>query len=78
MGMIKPKNLPRDPNARAFKIMQYATGQIIPTPEETAIPREIFTKSGSEGGKLRAKSLTKKRRSEIATKAAETRWKKKS
>ena len=72
--MIKPKSLPRDPNARAFKIMQYATGQIEPTPEETAIPREVFTKSGSEGGSIRAKNLTKKRRSEIAANAARARW----
>jgi len=48
--MIKPKKLPRDPNERAFKIMQYATGLTEPTEEETNIPREVFTKSGSEGG----------------------------
>jgi hypothetical protein len=72
--MIKPKNLPRDPNARAFKIMQYATGQIVPTPEETTIPREVFTKSGSEGGKKRAELLSQKERSKIAKKAAKVRW----
>jgi hypothetical protein len=57
--------------------MQYATGQIKPSPEETTIPREVFVKSGSEGGKIRAKGLTSKRRSEIATKAAKVRWTKK-
>ena len=72
--MIKPKTLPRDPNSRAFKIMQYATGQIEPTEEETTIPREVFVKSGAEGGKARAKSLTGKRRASIAKKAAKARW----
>jgi hypothetical protein len=75
--MIKPKNLPRDPNARALKIVQYATRQITPTPEETTISREVFVKSGSEGGKIRAKALTSKQRSEIASKAATERWNKK-
>ncbi len=75
--MIKPKKLPRDPNQRAFKIMQYATGQIEPTEEETAIPREVFVKKGSEGGKLRATRLSAEKRSEIAKKAAKARWKKK-
>lgn len=75
--MIKPKRLPRDPNERARMIVQYATGEIMPTEEETTIPREEFVKSGSEGGKKRAANLTKKRRSEIAKKAAKTRWKKK-
>ena len=75
--MIKPKNLPRDPNSRAFKIMQYATGQIEPTPEETTIPREVFTKSGSEGGKLRAERLSSGQRSKIAKNAAKARWSKK-
>jgi len=72
--MIKPKTLPRDPNSRAFRIMQYATGQVQPTPEEQTIPSETFTKSGSEGGTVRAKSLTKKRRSEIAANASRVRW----
>jgi hypothetical protein len=58
--------------------MQYATGQIEPTLEEASIPREVFTKSGSEGGKIRAQSLTKKRRSEIAANAARARWSKSS
>lgn len=75
--MIKPKKLPRDPNARAFTIMQYATGQIQPTEEETSIPREVFVQSGSEGGKRRAAKLTAPERSKIARKAAKTRWKKK-
>lgn len=76
MVMIKPKSLPRDPNARAFKIMQYATGQIEPTPEELTIPREVFTESGARGGNARAKALSKKKRAEIARKAAQARWKK--
>jgi hypothetical protein len=74
MGMIKSKTLPRDPNSRAFKIMQYATGQIEPTEEETTIPREVFTQSGSKGGKARATSLSAKKRAAIAKKAAKARW----
>jgi len=38
---------------------------------------EKFRKAGSKGGKLRAKTLTPERRSEISRKGAEARWGKK-
>ncbi len=41
------------------------------SPEERA---EFASKGGKVGGKARAAKLTKKQRSEIARKAAETRW----
>jgi hypothetical protein len=39
--------------------------------------REIATQGGLVGGRARANALSKVRRSEIAKKAAETRWAKK-
>jgi hypothetical protein len=38
---------------------------------------EFWRKTGSAGGKIRAKKLSQKQRSEIARKAARTRWAKK-
>jgi hypothetical protein len=38
--------------------------------------REMGRRGGQKGGKARAASLSKKERSEIAKKAAQTRWKK--
>lgn len=71
--MIRPKKLPRDPNERAFRIVQLLTGQVEPTPEEIG-PESEFVEHGAKGGKARAKSLTAKKRSEIAKKAAVSRW----
>lgn len=36
---------------------------------------QVFSMMGKRGGPARAKKLTKKRRKEIAQKAAEARWK---
>lgn len=46
-----------------------------PTKNQAAV--ELGRLGGLKGGKARAKKLTAKRRSEIAKKAASTRWKKK-
>lgn len=43
-----------------------------PTPEMVS---QVFSMMGKRGGPARAKKLTKKRRKEIAQKAAEARWK---
>ena len=51
--------------------MRIATGEV----EETAAaPLSAAAELGAKGGKARAKSLSKKKRSEIAKKAAKTRW----
>jgi hypothetical protein len=36
--------------------------------------RQFFAAHGREGGKIRAKNLTRKQRSQIARKAARARW----
>jgi 2-keto-3-deoxy-6-phosphogluconate aldolase len=65
---------PADVNARAVMIAKIATGGI----------GDVTTKDGKNaaavaigrmGGKARAESMSKKRRKEIAKKAAQARWK---
>ena len=66
----KPKR-PRDANQLAKSIVDLATGQ--------AEEKEVLAsarKGGLKGGKARAKALTPKQRSEIASVAAQARWKK--
>lgn len=80
--MIRPKKNPRDLNQMAAKIVALSTGQINEPDEPELTPeqhyaREFARKGGLAGGKARAKSLTAKKRKEIAVKAAKTRWKKK-
>lgn len=74
----KGQKRPADAIARAVKVGRIATGDIeddIPTPEtEGKDPAAVSM--GKRGGKARAKSLTQKQRSEIASKASESRWKK--
>lgn len=76
MAKIKRK---RDTNELAFQVAQYATGeQKEPDPNEGKNPAAVALGrlGGLKGGKARAKSLSKKKRSEIARKAANSRWKK--
>jgi len=72
----KGEKRPADVNARAVMIAKIATGEIEdvrPTPEsEGKNPAAVAL--GRMGGKARASSLSKKRRSEIARKAAMMRW----
>ena len=75
--MKHPKR-PKDPIQRAKFIMDIATGQIEePNPNEgkNMAAVELGRLGGLKGGKARAKKLTAKERKEIATKAAQTRWK---
>ncbi|MGA2056875.1 MAG: RNA-binding protein [Bradyrhizobium sp.] len=73
---MTPKR-PRDPNQLAKSIIDIATGQKPdrdPTPEEQGKdPAAVAL--GKRGGKARADSMSPERRSEIAKKAAERRWK---
>jgi hypothetical protein len=43
----------------------------VPTPE---MMKAVFSMLGKRGGPARAKALTKRRRQEIARKAAQARW----
>lgn len=73
------KKRPRDMNQLAYQIVQEATGQAPPEPEDTRNPAAVaLSKLGaSKGGKARAEKLTRKRRLAIAKKAALARWAKK-
>ena len=67
---------PRDTNEVAFSVVQRATGQAPPeepsTKNQAAV--ELGRLGGKKGGVERAKRLTPEQRSEIAKKAAATRW----
>jgi hypothetical protein len=75
--MKKPRR-PRDANQLAKLIVDMATGETARDPEpkpETPIT-EARRKGGLKGGKARARRLTAEQRSDIATAAAQARWKK--
>ena len=84
--MAKPKgtlNRPADPMQLAKLVGDIATGQIQdkePEPVSADEVRRVMSAlgkmGGTKGGEARAKSLSKKRRSEIASQAAKARWKK--
>lgn len=71
----KGRKRPADVIGNAVKVMRIATGE-----EEDAVTEDGKDKAaqslGRRGGKARAEALTKKQRSEIAKKAAATRWSK--
>lgn len=78
--MIIPKRLPRDSNRRAFEIVRISTGEVdVETePERSTLSKhlaELGRKGGAKGGAARAKSLSARKRSSIAKKAAKARWK---
>jgi hypothetical protein len=73
----KPKR-PRDTSQLAKFITDLATGEAeLPKTEDGKDPAAVALgrRGGLKGGKARAASLTKERRSEIAREAAALRWK---
>jgi hypothetical protein len=75
----KPKR-PRDFNQLAKMIVDISTGNAPtepPQPETNPAAVALGRLGGAKGGKARAKSLTAKRRKDIARKAAVKRWEKK-
>jgi hypothetical protein len=73
----KGERRPADIIGNAVKVMRIATGEepedYRPDPEsERKDPAAVAL--GRKGGKARAKGLTKKRRKEIAQRAARARW----
>jgi hypothetical protein len=68
---------PRDPAQLAKLVIDIATGQVAdrkPTPEEQGKdPAAVAL--GKKGGAARAKTMSAKKRSEIAKRAARSRWK---
>jgi hypothetical protein len=72
----KRKKRPRDPIVLAKMIGDIATGQIEDVERDQRDPKAVERGrlGGIKGGNARAKKLSKKRRSEIARKAARKRW----
>lgn len=67
----KGQKRPADVIGNAVKVMRIATGE----EAESEPVKSAAATLGSLGGKARAANLSKKKRSEIARKAAQTRWK---
>lgn len=72
--MAKTPKRPRDPNQLAKLITDIATGEVT-EPQETKLTKRASV-AGTKGGPARAASLTAQQRSEIASVAAQARWKK--
>jgi hypothetical protein len=79
--MAKSRKKPKvreDLNTLAARIVKEATGQAPKTPDPDAGKNpaavELGRLGGLKGGKARAAKLSKKKRSEIARKAAQARW----
>lgn len=70
----KTPKRPRDPNQLAKLMVDIASGEASEI-EETASAKRA-SKAGSKGGPARAQALTPQQRSEIASIAAQARWKK--
>ncbi|MGH6923170.1 MAG: RNA-binding protein [Propylenella sp.] len=68
----KGEKRPADVIGNAVRIMEIATGQR--EEEYEGKPESAAAELGRKGGKARAEKLSKKRRAEIARKAATTRW----
>ena len=66
-----PRRPSKDPNEAAFVLIQKVVAKGDKNPAAVALGRL----GGSKGGKIRAAKLSAKRRSEIAKKAAQARWK---
>jgi hypothetical protein len=64
---------PADVIGNAVKVMRIATGEIEEDVDDDGKDKAAQA-LGRKGGKARATKLSKKRRSEIAKKAAATRW----
>jgi hypothetical protein len=72
----KGEKRPADANQRAVMVARIATGEIEdvqPTPESEG-KNAAAVALGSMGGKARAAGMSKKKRAEIAKKAAKARW----
>ncbi len=68
----KGEKRPADVIGAAVKVMQIATGEIEETTNDGK--NKAAQELGRKGGKARAEKLSKKRRAEIARKAAVKRW----
>lgn len=78
--MAKKTKLPADPNKRAKSILDIVTGESEGTNKHTdgknPAAVALGKLGGKKGGPARAKALSEEQRSEIAKKAAKSRWSK--
>jgi len=77
----RSRKRPRDLNAMAKSIVDDATGEAPPEPDEPQkdpAAVELGRRGGLKGGPARAKKLSARKRTEIAKRAAQARWGKKS
>ena len=76
--MPKRSRKSTDPNRRAFQVVQEATEEhdaVEESPDgKNPAAVALGRLGGKKGGKARADSLSAKRRSEIAKRAAQVRW----
>lgn len=72
--MVRKKQ-EHDFSVTAFRVVQEATGQVELKEPKKIDYAAIGRLGGLRGGKTRAERLTPEQRSEIARKAASTRWK---
>ena len=73
----RSKKRPRDPNQRAYQIMLESTGQAPkyqPEREKNPAAVALGRLGGLKGGRARARKLSRRKRSQIALKAAKARW----
>jgi hypothetical protein len=74
MLMAKHPKRPRDPNQLGKLIVDLSVGEAEEIVSAAPPKNEAAAEMGRKGGPARAKALTAQRRTEIARKAAETRW----
>ena len=78
MGMATKPKRPRDPFQLAKLIGDISTGEVVDEDPNAGKSEDAIKRGhlgGIKGGEARAKKLTAERRSEIAKKAAQGRWK---
>ena len=73
-----PQRPPRETNELAKYILDVTTGKAdkIEPPKKNPHAQALAALGASKGGKARAEGLSKRRRKEIAKKAAKARWRK--
>lgn len=79
--MLKRSRIPADSNIAAAAIVAQATGQSVQPATPASAPRRknaaavsLGRRGGKKGGRARAAKMTPNRRTEIARKAAVSRW----
>lgn len=74
VGMPKRSSKTEDMNVIAFNVVNAATGEEPSAEGKNPAAVALGRLGGLKGGKARAASLSKKKRRDIASKAAKARW----